>query len=171
MEEKLDKIDELFALFDERDRARVRYNNQIADHLTPTILMALFELFELPAEAVHWKNIDLIDNMIVVLVELYYKSTPDICEFLKMMDIASKASSDSTVRTLRVGVPVGMAFDGVENLKQYYVDMAERLTKPDKAPTKEQVEVQQTGFNPMELTKEQIAQLLLFQQTAPGEKQ
>jgi hypothetical protein len=152
-------------LFEERDRAK----NAVTQQIFETLFTALFELFDVSHESVSWLAIDLIPNHIVVTVSVKYISSSDTSVFLKLMDRAAGASPNALSKTLRVTVPTDRVFDRVEKLKDYLIDMATTLVGPvENTYTEPKTDLE---FSPKNLTKEQLEQLLLFQQTVSGAKQ
>jgi hypothetical protein len=149
-------------LFEERDRAKNAVTQQIFEALSDTLFTALFELFDVSHESVSWLAI-------VVTVSVKYISSSDTSVFLKLMDRAAGASPNALSKTLRVTVPTDRVFDRVEKLKDYLIDMATTLVGPvENTYTEPKTDLE---FSPKNLTKEQLEQLLLFQQTVSGAKQ
>lgn len=168
--EELKPIDKLFVLFDERDRLQDEVNNKIAVLVAPTVLTALYELFEVETWAIKWVSINLEENVLLVVVNVEYTSGPNTSRFLKQMDKAANAAPTARVRTLRVGIPVDMVFNTIDEIKKYLIGIADKVA----GPVDDEVTPQppaKTEFNASELTKEQLEQLMLFQQIAPGETQ
>lgn len=166
--EEVSKIDILRGLFAEREQMRVHFNNSIANMIKPVALQAIFELFELESEAVEWSALDVVDETLLIAVKITYTTNEKTPEFLKMMDIISKAGPDARVRTLRIGLPFSLVFTSREEIKQYLISSAEKMVKqlePKKAEPSEE-------FDQTQLSPSQLQQLLLFRtMQKTGDKQ
>lgn len=167
--DEMNPIDEVFALFDERDLVRQTINQKIFELLKPTVFTALFDLFDVPADDVQWQGMEMQDMQLVITVNVTYKISPTMSMFLKLMDKAANATALASNRTLRVSVPLEFLFDPVEDLKRFFMEMALIVA----GPIDEVVTVTKSAqhFKLEELTKEQLQQMLLFQQSVSGEKQ
>lgn len=156
------KLDVLRALVEERDQVRNEFNNQIAKLLTPSVLTAMFELFGLEPEAVEWSALDVIEELLIVVVNVTYKMSDSTSMFLKHMDQVANAGPNALVRTLKVGIPLKLAFAPVEEIKTFLLAAAARALAPSTpSPV---VERTANDFEISELTKEQLQQLTIYQQ-------
>jgi len=168
-EQKLKQIEELLSLVEERDQIHLDYNKQIAEHLAPTMLLAIVELLGLPTDQLHWVSVDIIDSAISLVVRISYDPTKNESEFLKATATGRADDAAYVERNIRFNVPIEVAFQPANDVKQYITELlGDKLKKPEPKKEAEPIKV---SFDPGALTTDQIRQMLFFQQTTLETKQ
>lgn len=173
MEQNLEKIEELLALFDSRESLRNACNRKIAALLSPTLLLALFELINVTTENLVWEDMQVIESVLVIRVEVTYDPTKEMSEFLQLISPKSSTDPGATMiqRTFQLGIPLVTVFNDKDQLKQWIVEMA-RNNHATSSETKPPAPVPAPNhFDVTDLSKEQITQLLFFQQQTKGTSQ
>lgn len=178
MDEKFEKIEEILELFDEREELWREYNEMIADRIMSTTLAALYELFGLPVDSVEWVDLQIAETALVVVCSVSYDSTTELSPFLKKLDEATDTPIPVDVqRILRIAIPIASIFSPKEEIKEFLMGFSVNVKEEDEEINEKQHEketpIQHTdaGFDRTKLSKEQIEQLLFFQQTIKGTKQ
>lgn len=157
--EEVNNLEHLRALVKDRDNIRVQYSTAIAALVQPTVLTAMFQMFELESEAVEWSAIDIVDESLVVVVKLTYTTTDTTPQFLKNMDLISNASANARSRTLRVGIPLALVFGSLDQIQQYLLDSVEKMIKPTEPEKKLNFDPE---FDATALSSDQLKQLMLY---------
>jgi hypothetical protein len=188
MEEKLKQIQSLLSMFDARDAMWSKYNKQIAAVISPTVLTALVDLFDLPEENVEWVDMQILDNILLVICNVTYDPVHTQSAFLQRVDEHKRPSTPIQVqRYLRVGVPLAIVFSPKEEIGEFLAripvettgddedtveaydssELAEDTTSvpPDKTTTTV------LGFDASNLTEDQLRNLMLYHHTTENTKQ
>lgn len=161
MEQNLEDIQRLLTVFDERDRQKEICNRKIAEILTPSVLGALVELFNLPDENVVWHDFNVLESVLVIRAAVTYDPAHEHSHFLTLIAPTLPTGSPIQVqKMIQFGIPLAMVFKDREELKDWFMKVAQP-DEPVPPPVKEQE--QTTQFDGSQLTKDQLAQLLYFQ--------
>lgn len=187
MDEKLKQIEGLLAMFDARDSMWSKHNRQIAAVISPTVLEALKELFELPDDNIEWVDLQIMENILLVVCNVTYDPVHTQSRFLQRVDeITAPDRPIQVQRYLRVGVPLAIVFSPREEIKEFLLRIPVETTGDD-ANTAEVYESDATpedstnvpiqssskvlGFDTSTLSEEQIKNLMLYHHTVEGTKQ
>lgn len=172
MEQQLEQIEQLLSIFDEREKLMNVWNRKVAHVLTPTVLGALFDLFNLPHESVVWEDFSVIDTVLVIRVAVTYDPAHELSPFLTLLVPAQDGTSPIRVeKTIQFGVPLAKVFDKREDLAAWFMAV---LRNSDGDLLNERPPEEQDATEPqpkLALTKDQIAQMLYFQKMYGGESQ
>lgn len=172
MEQNLEQIKQLLALFDKRQTLRNACNREIAAVLSPTVLSALFELVNVPTSDIVWEDIDVIQSVLVIRTEITYSPAQELSPYLNLVMPPLQGETPIQIqRTITLGVPLTMVFEEKETIKGWLMSVARENAasrEPTAPPPQDQVS---QFFNVAELTKEQMMQLLYFQQNTKGTTQ
>ena len=178
MEQNLEQIQKLLALFDKRDSLKNAVNRKIARTINDTVLVALYELFGLPHEALIWEDMQIVDTVLVLRVGVEYNPTEPMTKFLSYISSGfSDVQPVKVNRTLQLGIPLTVVFQPKEEIVKWFMKMAVDTFPPGNVATMPTIdesvteEPAPTNFNPEPLTREQVSQLLYFQGLTKGTKQ
>lgn len=161
MEQQLEQIEQLLFIFDEREKLTAACNREIAVALTPTVLSALFDLFNLPTESVVWEDFQIIESVLVLRATLTYDSAHELSPFLNLIVPPRDGVVPIRIqKTIQFGVPLTKVFDDKDALKEWFMEVVAKSTdqQPD-SQSKEQL----SAHPDLNLTKDQVAQMLYFQ--------
>lgn len=170
MDQKLEQIEHLLSLFDEREQARLEINHKIVHHLAPSTLSAVIELMDVSADDIQWEDIRIVDTILLVVFSVTYDPSTTRSLILKKV---KPTTSDGAVpievqQMLHLSLPLAMAFDDKEMIKDF---LLKAFAEPE--PSVEEPSPVQDPEVPVDsaLTKEQVRQMLYFQQQTKGIKQ
>lgn len=167
MEQNINEIELLLSVIDMRETLYTEHNRKIAEIITPTVLTALFELFELPSQHVVWDDFLVIDSILVIRVTVTCNTAESISPFLSVLapSLSQAKSAVHVQRTMQFGIPLAKVFQDKEQLKTWFIDVANRTSteSPASSPPVDE-------FKDVQLTAEQKLQVEYFSQIH-GEKQ
>jgi hypothetical protein len=175
MEEKLEHVQRLLSLFDDRETHKTAHNREIAAALNDGLLTALFELLGLPTEDVVWEDFFVLDSVIVVAVQITYDTAKERTEFLRLI-APVKADKDVTrvTRSVKFGIPLLNAFEPLDQIKQHLINLARETT----AATEEPPELvgppkppPSTKFDAEPLSDDQLIALMAMRRISKATKQ
>lgn len=170
MGKDLEQIEHLLGLFDKRQKARNACNREIAETLTPSVLSAIFELVNVPTDAIVWEDMDVVQSILVIRAEITYSPAKEMSQFLTLVMPSVQGENPVQIqRTITLGIPLTVVFQEKETIKGWLMSVA-MGNKTEEPLTAEQKQIPQY-FNIAELTKEQMTQLLYFQQLTKGTSQ
>lgn len=183
MEDKLEQIQHLLTLFDQREKLRESSNRKIARFINGTLLTALQELLGLPDEAIVWDEFHAVDTILAIKFTVIYNPQLPMTPFLQLISVTNPSEPLIEVRrTLQIGVPFPTVFLPREEIKMWLMKMAEDTFGAARTPVDTDVTPETpvaapaaapspAGFDPSALTPDQVNQLLYFQQLTKGVKQ
>lgn len=177
-EATLAKVKELTGLFDEREGGYKNATKKIFDFVAPTVLAAMYDLFDAPYENVTWLEVQATENILMVVASVVYREQQKVPEIIEQLSPRTTEGSVTTARLFRVGVPVDIAFTTKEGVAEYLTRMAQASINKRKPslvvkPLEDAnvpVVNRDVEFDTSGLSKEQMQQLLLFQSMAKGVK-
>lgn len=173
-----DETKEVQRLFVERDEAYVNATQDIVNVIGPTVLEALYEVFEVPQDAVRWLDFQSTDNLLIVICSIKYNPSISIPEFIKRTREAIEHVENEVEQPVRIGIPYELVLSDPEEIVDFIYALVE--SHQTGGPTliehlEAETELSETTlhhvpvaidageFNPAELTLEQKQQLLIFQ--------
>jgi len=182
MEQNLEQIQQLLALFDRREELNVEANKNIALALNDTVLIALYELFGLPHECLVWEDMQVVDAVLVLRVGVEYNPTGPMTNFLSRISVSTGFGNGPPVkvnRTLQLGIPLTVVFQPKGQIINWFLEMAaHKFPQSDVVPPAPkpldplpECATQATSFDPTSLSQEQVSQLIYFQGLTKGTKQ
>lgn len=159
----MNDVEALVKVFDEHHQVENQHLRQVAEILTPTILTALFELFNVPSEDVVWESIHLIDSVLLINVDVTYNPSMELSPFLSAVGTAHAGENPVQVqKTIQVGIPIHRAFDDKDTLKEWLQEAA--LGKSGISAVPPHDAQLNDAPSTVQLSKEQLASVLYFQQ-------
>jgi hypothetical protein len=169
MEETMTRIERLLDLFEEREQIHEEITQVIMDELKPTLIEALLELFDTPAEHVMWGAIEVEDTTLTLICTVFHQKGAEIPQFLTQLVPDSQASEiDGLItRSVRVGLPVRCLFLPKDEIIAYLKDMIAQSLPEAPAPAKKN-QKDTTTFDASKLTEDQVLQMLVFQHQTKG---
>lgn len=186
MDEKLKQLETLLTMFDARDSMWVKHNKQIAGVIAPTVLEALYELFELDTDSIEWVDLQIMDNIMLIVCNVTYDPVNTRSSFLHRIDEAALPDASIQVqRYLRIGVPLAIVFSPKDEIKEFLmrvpvenaadIDASDDVFESDH-PELEAVAPKRAGnkvhgFDTATLDEDQIKRLMLYHHTTETTKQ
>jgi hypothetical protein len=151
------KLEQLLELFTLREISIYKINNAITKLLAPTMLLALVHVVDTDHNNLAWESIDIVKEMVVLQFSVTFNPATTGSEFLKRVD--PSAVDGEITKSLRLAIPLELAFSTPEEIVQF-------LTKlPPPAPK----QTTESATEPeLELTQDQVNQMLFFQQQTKG---
>lgn len=179
MDEGLVTLDQLISLLSERDEVLAEYTAMIAELLKPTAFAALQELLEAKEHQLECSDIYLSmeDLALHITCDITYGPNDIVPAFVASVAPAQYANEKNQVRSVRIGIPISYSTrpkaEILAFLQQLVKENKQLTPDPISTPTPDtQVKVQPLAqFDLSELTKDQVAQLLVFQHHTTKEKQ
>lgn len=186
MEEKLKQVEGLLAMFDARDGMWAKHNRLIAAVIKPTVLDALYDLFDVPSDDVEWVDLQLMETVMLVVCTITYDPASTGSIFLQQVDQAKRPDTPIRVqRFLRIGIPLAIAFSPKDEIKRFLLTLPVESTDDDNdigvgpsllgesdAPLAALIRgSEMLGFDTSELSEDQIKKLMLYHHTAESTKQ
>lgn len=175
------KIERLAILFQEREDDYVRTTKQIFEIIRPNVLEGIAEFFKTTVEAVQWHEIKISDASVVILASFVfpYESSPEVDKMVEELQATDDLESVQIQKMMQIMLPVPLLLETKENIV-VWLDTWKK-TQENTRPVPETVKplqqsanntnVQMVDFDPRQLTRDQIAQMLFFQHTTKGIKQ
>jgi hypothetical protein len=155
---KLSRIEQLVNLFDQREQAHRSFNEQIMTMLGETTLPALIELLESTQDDIQWEEVRIVEQVLLVVFTIGYNPQTNKSPILKQM---SETRGDTVPvyveQMLHLSLPLARAFDSKDDIKQFLTKAFVETTEPSPV-------TQPATQESASLSKEQIQQMLFFQQ-------
>ncbi len=180
MDEVTDSAAHLMKLFEHRDKMAEQCTRKIVRFLAP-LLNTLGRMLNSTEETFSVKNVFVDDGVLGITFSLAYNPNEPMTPFLKLLHITTPDVAVKEVqRVLTLGIPVATVFGEQEELERWLMKIARETFDPDATAVPEKTEVElkapepakeTTSFDPSQLTADQAAQLLYFQQHTKGIKQ
>jgi hypothetical protein len=174
MEENLDSLEQLLTLLNERDEAYAEYTEAIADAIRPTVLAALQELLNIKDSQVEWSEIyiSMEDLALHIICTVTYTPSDVIPSFVTRMAPRVITDSPNDVRVVRIGIPIAYSSHPKDEILKFLHQLVEEQQKiiPEPAITASGDIQVLDQFDLSDLSKDQVAQLLVFQHLNPGVK-
>lgn len=132
MDEKLKQLESLLSMFDARDQMWAKYNRQIGNVIAPTVLEALYELFELDYDSVEWVDLQIMENILLLICNVTYDPATTQSAFLHRVDEAQRPETPIQVqRFLRIGVPLAIVFSPKDEIKEFLLRIPVETSSDD----------------------------------------
>lgn len=189
MDEKLKQLETLLNMFDARDSMWAKHNKQIAGVVAPTVLEALYELFDLDNDSIEWVDLQIMDNIMLIVCNVTYDPVTTQSTFLHRIDEAARPDTPIQVqRYLRIGVPLAIVFSPKDEIKEFLMrvpvestndnneDLSDEVFEPDHPELTAAIPQRSTGskvhgFDTSTLDEDQIKRLMLYHHTMETTKQ
>lgn len=171
MEEGIESFDQLISLLSERDEVNAEYTAAIADILQPTALAALQELLQAKDHQIECSDIHFAieDLALHITCDVTYGPNDPIPEFVVAIAPAQETEAGQQLRSVRIGIPIAYSTRPKQEILEFLQQLVKENLQGTSAPDTTTVKIQPTEqFDLSELSKDQIAQLLVFQHTAGG---
>lgn len=120
-----EQITDIKELFDTREAVYLEITQDIADVISPTVLEALYTLFDVPSDDVRWLDFRSTDNLLIVTCSITYNPSVTIPQFI--LDTTDKVeySSDRIEQTVRVGIPYELVMEPPEDIIAFITALIE----------------------------------------------
>jgi len=182
MDDHIDEIEydedtlKLKQLFYDRDDAYTTATQTIVDMIGPTVLEAMYELFQVPVEQVKWLDFQSTDNLLIVVCAIQYNPSKGTPQFIQNVQSNRTEHNGLVSQTFRLGVPFEVVLSTSENVLNFLTalvashknggptliqEMMSDVEEQDKKP-------QHDEPSPVKLTPLQTQQLLMFQHQTKG---
>lgn len=183
MDDLIKKLEMLLTMFDTRDNTFSKNTRQIASVIQPTVLEALYDLFELERDQIEWLDLQVLETMLLVVCNVTYDPATNTSQFLSKVDEAQRPETPIQVqRLLRVGVPLVLVFSPKDEIKDFLLNVPVETTDvvdedvpvglyermANELSSKSQ---QVMGFDTDGLSDDQVAKLKLYQSAQELTKQ
>lgn len=168
MDQKLEQIEHLLSLFDERDQAKQAITRKIMYALGPTVLVAIMELLEVSPDELMWDDFRVVDTVLLTVFTVSYNPSTTQSTVLKKLSPPPRDDGTPVVEVqqmLHLSLPLTLTFQDKEVIKQFLLK-----TFVETEPTLATEPAEPPPAN-IALTKEQVRQMLFFQQQTKGTKQ
>lgn len=168
MDQKLELIEHLLSLFDERDQARQAITRKIMYTLGPTVLVAIMELLEVSPDDLMWDDFRIVDTVLLTAFTVSYNPSTTESEMLRKLSPPPRDDGAPVVEVqqlIHLSLPLTLAFQDKEEIKAFFLK-----TFVEAEPTLATEPAEPPPAN-IALTKEQVRQMLFFQQQTKGTKQ
>lgn len=149
-------------------------HNEFMFGLIPNVTNALEMMIQIPPEDIKWIEIDVNDDILIMGLAVRFPAD-DIPMFVQIFDPSSVEGIDDDVETInqliRVGLPLSLIERPVEDIIQFFHDLANGHEPDHEEPTSsDEPAIMDTTFDSSELTAEQTQKLLLFQHSMSNHK-
>lgn len=155
----------------------------ILDLITPTVLAAVYELFECSESDISWYEVDVVHDMLMLVAIVSYKEGKKLPSAIQTTDYATQDDSEDMIseHVFRVGVPLELVFSPPREIIEYLLNvnqqaydteqMGVNITSDIEENTKVELSKSATSeFDSSKLTPEQLQQLIAFQTIHKGSK-
>lgn len=112
-------------LFSERDDAYIASTQLIVDVIGPTVLEALYEVFNVPVDDVKWLDFSQTDNLLIVVCSIAFNPQEGIPEFIE--DTIETNSIPNVNEVIEQNVRVGIPYELVMKDPEEIVDFIDAL--------------------------------------------
>lgn len=175
------KMEQLAILFQEREDNYTKITKQIFEIIRPNVLEGIADFFKTSVEAVQWHEIKILDASVAILASfvLPYESSPEIDKMVEELQMTDDLESVQIQKMIQIILPVPLLLETKENIvawldvwkkTQESAQIVPEAVKPLQQSTNA-TNAQTVDFDPRQLTRDQIAQMLFFQHTTKGIKQ
>ena len=175
-------------LFADRDNDYIDATQEIVDIIGPTLLDALYRLFNVPVMDVRWLDFSSATSIIIITCGIAYDPSEGIPKFILDTNHTIPKDAGRVEQVVRIGVPYELVMADSDKIVAFMSalvmshasggptlieHMDESTVVPeryDDAAIKRDGTVAQdaSDFNPNRLTPEQRQQLLIFQHQSKG---
>lgn len=97
---------------EQKERLEFKLTNDLLVRVRPTVLDALYDLFEVPNSDVEWFDIQYMDDVIILVCEVTF--VPDKASAFLQNTFKLENTKDPVTKALRLGVPITDAFTSKE---------------------------------------------------------
>jgi hypothetical protein len=174
MDNNLDGLEQLLTLINEREEAYAEYTEAIADVIRPTVLAALQELLNIKDHQVEWSEIyiSMEDLALHIICTVTYGSDDVVPAFVTRIAPRVMTDSPNDVRVVRIGIPIAYSAHPKDEILEFLHQLVDEQQKaiPEPATVASGDTQVLDQFNLSKLTKDQVAQLLVFQHLNEGVK-
>lgn len=178
VDDTADKFKQLASLFKHRDQVYEKATSAILDMLGPTVLEALYSMFNAKYEDVQWIEVQVHDGVLLIVASVFYPKDTPPPKNIELLSPATPEGSDLVGRVFRIGIPMNIVFTSKEEVSQYLVEATKKATtKAEQLQRTERIQRElQMGhdieeeFDKTTLTKEQVQQIVMFQNATKGTK-
>lgn len=170
-------------LFEERDAAYIASTQLIVDVVGPTVLEALYEVFNVPVDDVRWLDFHTTPNLFIVICSISFNPRNGVPEFIEDTIADPIPDVDQILeQTIRIGIPYEIVMTSSERIVRFLDGLVE--SHMNGGPTliehnastmfdvseyePEIVEDKTPPIQPVELTEDQRLQMLMFQHMTEG---
>lgn len=180
MEENVDFINGVIELFEKREQTYISFTEQIVQQLGATVLAALYDFFEVSYEAITWVEFQLSEESLGIAAIVSYSGDQPAPAIIERLAPIGPIPADKKVteirRVLRIGIPLRVVGGTREDILLFLKQQTEKQPTPPEPL--ETVEVTSGEVTPdydqpspdLNLTREQLDQVLYFQQQTKGTK-
>jgi hypothetical protein len=165
--DNINQLGELLSMFAEREGVYTEYTQTIAEHLYPTVLSALLELFDVTNEQVDWDELYVTESDVSLHVKCSIHYGPDdiIPQCIVDITLDSLEVVADRVRSVHIGLPLVNVFRSKAELLDFFQRLLKSTILDNPKTDSKANQLDLSG-----LTEEQTTQLLIFQQLNYGAK-
>ncbi len=106
-------------LFEERDAAYIASTQLIVDVIGPTVLEALYEVFNVPTDHVRWLDFQTTPNLLIVICSISFNPTEGIPEFVEDTTNDVPMVNQVIDQTVRIGIPYEIVMADPEKIVEF----------------------------------------------------
>jgi len=166
--EMLKQLEQLATLFKARDQAYEDGTEAIFIMLGPTVVECLYDMFNVSYEAVKWMDIQVADNILLMVASVTYDKDNKIPSSIEQLSPEPPPGTELTGRVFRIGIPLDMVFESRETISEFLKSAVKKKIPPSRKVVP--VEPPSVEFDSTALTKEQVQQIVIFQEQTKGIK-
>ena len=172
MDKKLEQIDLLLSIFDEREQTYEQITWLILETLEPTVLSVLYEMFCVTSEFIEWNQVDIIESMLQIVCTARYNSIESMPEFVKSLPASKELIDDKDYYecVVRIGFPLTVVCSSREKVRTFLQEALNQLVNSPTTISPSSLVSPSEQFDSSLLSKDQIIQMLTFQQYTKGVK-
>lgn len=176
-------------LFEERDDQYIEATQRIVDAIGPTVLEALYHVFAVPPDDVHWLDFQSTEHLLIIICSITYNPSVYTPVFIRDTVTAVPRVDFMIDQTVRIGIPYEVVSKTTEEIVDFMTALVNShkeggptlIEHTDVQESKAQTTENEGGEQPQQaldgdvgvftsdsLTLEQKHQLLLFQHQTKG---
>lgn len=106
-------------LFEERDAAYIASTQLIVDVIGPTVLEALYEVFNVPTDHVRWLDFQTTPNLLIVICSISFNPSEGIPEFIADTTDDVPMVNQVIDQTVRIGIPYEIVMADPEKIVEF----------------------------------------------------
>lgn len=176
----------LAQLIDLREKQYQDATDFILDLITPTILAAVYDLFECSHDDISWYEVDVVHDMLMLVAIVSYKEDKKLPKVVQATAYTTEDDSNESIseHVFRIGIPLELVFSPPREIIEYLLnadhynqlvyDAGQKgVDVTSNAEENTKVELSKSAiseFDSSKLTPEQLQQLIAFQTIHKGSK-
>lgn len=166
-------LNELIALFEERDEVYSEYTGAIAEMLEHTVLAAIQELFAVNSDQLEVADIALSveDLSLQIACTVTYSAGDSIPQFVEIISPAELDAAGNQTHGVRIGIPIAHCAAPKDEILLFLQELLaihqSGETIPESTPA---ARLQSQQFDMSKLSKDQITHMLVLQHQTTGVK-